>query len=198
MTRLYSYIPDGIDIRYFIAVMIFLSFTTNLVIAQNNTPTTIPVTTTQSDTPHATTTGLHEGTVDFAPGLALFALIGIGFVLACVGAGIALTVIGLLIIFGLISFGILSASVLIGINRKSFALGFKTFLVSTSTIFGLLLCGLGFWILNQILHWWTTQTALTIGAALGLLAGLAFGLIAFYVLQRLTTYLRDQLKLKEG
>jgi hypothetical protein len=184
--------------RHFIEVMVFLSFTTNVVVAQNSAPAIIPVTTTQSDTTHPTTTDLYEGTDDSAPGLALFALIGIGFVLACVGADIALTVIGLLIIFGLISFGILSASVLIGINRKSFALGFKTFLVSTSTIFGLLLCGFGFWILNQILHWWTTQTALTIGAGLGLFAGVAFGLTAFYVLQRLTTYLRDQLKLKEG
>lgn len=184
--------------KYLIAVMIFLSFTTNVVVAQNNAPTIISVTTIQSDTTPANTTNLYEGIDDSSPGLAFFALIGIGFILACVGAGIALTVIGLLIIFGLISFGILSASVLIGINRKSFALGFKTFLVSTSTIFGLLLCSFGFWILNQILHWWTTQTALTIGAALGLLAGLAFGLISFYVLQRLTTYLRDQLKLKEG
>lgn len=184
--------------RYLITIVFFFLLTTNLVVAQNNDSTNTSITTIQSDTTHATTTDPYEVTDDFSPGLAFFALIGIGFILVCVGAGIALTVIGLLIIFGLISFGVLSASVLIGLNKKSFALGFKTFLVSTSTIGGLLLGGFGFWILNKVLHWWTTQTALTVGAALGLLAGVTFGLITFYILQRLTTYLRDQLELNEG
>jgi hypothetical protein len=183
--------------RYLIAGITFL-FATNLVVAQNNDSTNTSVTTIQSDTIHAATTDPYEGTEDFSAGLAFLALIGVGFILVCVGAGMALTVIGLFIIFGLISFGTLSASVLIGLNKKSFALGFKTFLVSTSTIGGLLLGGFGFWILNKILHWWTTQTALTIGTALGLLAGVTFGLVTFYILQRLTTYLRDQLKLADG
>lgn len=186
----------GTDIlmRYKMAIT-FLLLLPYMVVAQNSPSAITSVATSGSANIPANTTDPNEGTGDFSPGLALFALIGIGFVLACVGAGIALTVLGLLIIFGLISFGVLSASVLIGINKKSFALGFKTFLVSTSTICGFLLCGFGFWILNQFLHWWTTQTALTIGAALGLFAGLAFGLISFYVLQRLTTYLKHQLKL---
>jgi hypothetical protein len=181
--------------RYWIVVATFFLLTTNLVVAQNNDSTNIPTKTTQSDTTHANTTDPYEGSDDFSPGLAFFTLIGVGFIVVCVGVGIALTVLGLLIIFGLISFGILSASVLIGLNRKSLAAGFKTFLVSSSAVCGLLLCGFTFWILNKILHWWATQTALAVGGALGLLAGLAFGLIAFYVLQRVTTYLKSQLKL---
>lgn len=184
--------------RYLITFITYFLLTTNLVFAQDSNSSNISAITIQSDTSHATTSNPYEGTDDFSPGLAFFALIGIGFILVCVGAGIALTIIGLLIIFGLISIGILSASVLIGLNRKSFALGFKTFLVSTSTMGGLFLCGFAFVVLNKVMHWWTTQTALTIGAALGLLAGLAFGLIAFYILQRLTTYLRSQLRLIDG
>lgn len=184
--------------RHLTTVVIFFLLGTKLIVAQNVDSTTAPIATIQSDTSYATIMDPYDGTDDFSPGLAFFALIGIGFILVCVGIGIALTVIGLLIIFGLTSFGILSASVLIGLNKKSFALGFKTFLVSTSTIGGLLLCGFGFWILNKVLHWWTSQIAITIGVVLGLLTGLTFGLITFYILKRLTTYLKDQLKLTEG
>jgi hypothetical protein len=184
--------------KYLITIITTFLLIANPAVAQTYDSTNTVTTTIQSDTTQAITTDPYEGTDDFSPGLALLTLIGVGFIFVCVGAGIVLTVIALLIISGLISFGILSASILIGLNKKSFALGFKTFLVSTSTIGGLLLGGLGFWILNKVLHWWTIQTALTIGAAAGLLAGLTFGLITFYILQQLTTYLRDKLKLTEG
>ena len=97
--------------------------------------------------------------------------------------------------FGLISVGILSASILVGVNKKSLATGFKTFLVSSSTIGGLVICGLGLWLLNKITHWWTTKTAIIIGATCGLLAGFIFGLLAFYILQQLTTFLKKKLNL---
>ena len=132
---------------------------------------------------------------DFSPGLFFFAMIGFVFILVCVGAGIVLTVLGLLIIFGLVSFGILSTSIIVGLNKKSFAKGFKTFIVLASTIGGLLFFGVGFWLLNKIVHWWTTQTAIITGATSGLIAGFAFGLLAYYILQRLTTYFKQKLNL---
>jgi hypothetical protein len=132
---------------------------------------------------------------DFSPGLFFFAMIGFVFILVCVGAGIVLTVLGLLIIFGLVSFGILSTSIIVGLNKKSFAKGFKTFFVLASTFVGLIFFGVGFWLLNKIAHWWTTQTAIITGATSGLFAGLAFGLLAYYVLQRLTTYFKQKLNL---
>ena len=135
---------------------------------------------------------------DFAPGLAFMVVIAAVFILVCVGAGIALTVIGLVLIFALISFGILSASVLVGLNKKSFALGFKTFLVSSSTIGGFILFALAFWVLNEVMHWWSAQDALTIGAALGFVAGLSFGFIAFYILRQLTTFLSRRLNWNQG
>src|SRR5437868_385036 len=67
-----------------------------------------------------------EGTDDFSPGLLFFALIGLCLICLSIGVGTALTVIGLLVLFGLISAGILSTSIIVGLNKKSFAKGFKT------------------------------------------------------------------------
>jgi len=145
----------------------------------------------QADTLNSTkTTDSYEGSGDFLPGLLFFAVIGVAFILATVGAGIVLTVLGLLIIFGLILTGILSASIITGLNKKSFKMGFKTFLVSSAatggTFFGLA-C---FWLLNKTFHWWPTSTAIISGAICGLVAGVGFGFLVFYLLQRLTTYFK--------
>jgi len=131
---------------------------------------------------------------DFAPGLFLFAIFAFVFILICVGAGIVLTIVGLLILFGLIGAGILSASILIGLNKKSVTKGFKTFLVSTATIGGLIIGMISFWIFNKITHWWTLKTTLFAGSISGLLAGVVFGLFAFYVIQKLTAFLKTKLK----
>ena len=135
---------------------------------------------------------------DFSPGLLFFALIGFAFILASVGCGIVLTILALLIISGLISFGILSTSILVGLNKKSFATGFKTFIVLTSTIGGLLLGGTCFWLLNKVLHWWTVKTAIIIGGTCGLLSGLLFGILTFYILQRLTNYIKEKLNITDN
>ena len=132
---------------------------------------------------------------DFSSGLFFFAMIGFIFIMVFVGAGIALTLLGLSIVFGLISFGILSTSIIVGLNKKSFAKGFKTFIILESTIGGLLFCSAGFWLLNRIVHWWTGQTAILTGVTCGLIAGLVFGLLVNYVLQRVTNYFKTKLNL---
>ena len=131
---------------------------------------------------------------DFSPGLLFFALFAFGIILLGIGAGIVLTVVGLLALAGLIGAGILSASILVGLNKKSFTKGFKTFLISAATVGGLLVGMIGFGVLNLITHWWTLQAALLSGSLIGIVAGFAFGLFAFYVIQRLTTFLRAKLK----
>jgi hypothetical protein len=137
----------------------------------------------------------YDASDDFSPGLFFFAMIGFAFILICVGAGIVLTVFGLFILFGLVSFGILSTSIIVGLNKKSFAKGFKTFIVLASTFGGLFFCGVGFWLINKIFLWWTTQTAIITGTASGLIAGFTFGLLAYYILQRMTTYFKQNLNL---
>jgi len=176
---------------------ILLFILTSLTTFGQTADSTIQVTSSvQADTITAKSNSMeYDESDDFSPGLFFFAMIGFVFILVCVGAGIVLTVLGLLIIFGLVSFGILSTSIIVGLNKKSFAKGFKTFIILASTIGGLLFCGVGFWFLNIIVHWWTTQTAIITGATFGLIAGFAFGLSAYYILQRLTTYFKQKLNL---
>jgi hypothetical protein len=137
----------------------------------------------------------YEQSDDFSPGLLFFALIAFTFILASVGCGVMLTVLGLFIVFGLISFGVLSTSIIVGLNKKSFTKGFKTFLVLISTIGGLFFGGIFFGLLNIWLHWWTTKTAIIMGATCGLIGGLLLGLLAYYILQRLTNYFKERLNL---
>jgi hypothetical protein len=118
-----------------------------------------------------------------------------GIVLLGVGAGIILTVLGLFILFGFVSFGILSTSLIVGLHKKSFEKGFKVFIVLSSTFVGLLLGLVSFWLQNKIQHWWTTPFALVSGAICGLLGGLVFGVLTFYVFKRLSSYFKIKLKL---
>lgn len=135
---------------------------------------------------------------DFSPGLFYFALIGFIFILVNIGAGIVLTVLGLIIIFGLVTFSILSTSIIVGIHKKSFAKGFKVFIVLISTIGGLLFCSLGFWLLNNLVHWWPIQTSIITGAAIGLIAGYLMGLLAYNILLRMTTYFKQKIELTKN
>jgi hypothetical protein len=150
----------------------------------------------QTDTINTKDTSMeNDESGDFSPGLFFLTVIGLAFILVCVGVGIALTVMVLLILFGLVSFGILSTSIIVGLNKRSSAKGFKTFILLASTIGGLLFGGVGFWLLNKIIHWWTTKAAIINGLTTGLFAGLIFGFLAYYILQRLTTYFKRKLNL---
>jgi hypothetical protein len=133
-----------------------------------------------------------EDVDDFAPGLFLFAVLGFAAIFMSTVAGVVLTILGLLILLALIGAGIFSASILVRLNKKSFTQGFKTFLVSTTTIGGLFVGIAGAWIFNNSTHGSTLHTALVAGSIIGLLAGLSFGLFTFYVLQKLTTYLKTK------
>lgn len=132
--------------------------------------------------------GVYEDEGDFAPGLLMMVLLMLGLILVCMGVGAVVAGFLLFTIFGLVSFGLLSVSILVGLHKRSFTKGFRTFLVSFSAFCGLLSLGTGFALLNKVLHWWTTGTALIAGSAIGLLAGLGFGLMVHYLLQRLITY----------
>ncbi|MBP9083090.1 MAG: hypothetical protein KBH11_08435, partial [Bacteroidia bacterium] len=132
---------------------------------------------------------------DFSPGLFFIAMLGFGFMLLGVGFGIALTFIVVLVISGLISLGVLSAAVLVGLNKKSYTAGFKTFIILGSLVGGIFLGGAGFWVLNRIMKWWTTETALLSGSFAGLIAGLLFGYTSWYVLRRVTGYFKGKLNI---
>ncbi len=135
-----------------------------------------------------------ENDVSNVPGL--FGLMGIGLMFLGIGAGIVLTAIEVLLIIGLIGIGIISASVIIGIYYKSVESAIKTFIFSTTTTAGLFVGSIGFWILNNLVHWFTTATALFIGAVGGLLIGFIIGLSVYYVFQKLTLFLKEKYQLK--
>jgi hypothetical protein len=177
----------------FITILL-LTFTTSISFSQTTDSTQLSTITTDTLSQYQTDNFHEELEDNFSPGLGLFAIFAFGFMFICIGAGIVLTIIALLILFGLIGAGILSASVLIGLYNKSFEKGFKTFIVSATTIGGLFIGATGFWFLNKIVHWFTTQIALTIGSVGGLLTGFVLGLLVFYVLQKLTAFLKDKLK----
>lgn len=131
---------------------------------------------------------------DFVIALLLFACLAGVFILACIGAGMILTLFVLFVLFGLTTAGMLSVAVLVGIHKRSFTSGFKTLLVTATTIGGLVLGIVVFWIMNRISHWWPLMTTLTAGAISGLLGGLLLGLLAFYTIKKLTTFFKDKLE----
>lgn len=137
----------------------------------------------------------YEGAGDFSPMQFFAVLFLLGIALLMVGVGIGLLVLGLLIFFGLVSFGVLSTSLVVGINSRSIKSGFKTLVMLSSTIGGLLLGSVGFWFQNRVQHWWTSEFALISGAICGLFVGLLFGLLTVYVFRRLTNYFKRKLDL---
>ena len=132
---------------------------------------------------------------DFAPGLFFGVLIMFGVLLAAVACGVVMIVSGILLLFALVSFGIVSASVMVGLNRRSLAQGFKTFIVLSSSAGGLCAGTLIMYVLNEIFKWWTVKTAIIFGLIGGLWGGMALGFLAFYILQKLTTFLKNKLDL---
>ncbi len=126
----------------------------------------------------------------------LFLLIVL-FIIFCVaiGIGVTLTFLALSIVFGLVAFGVLSTSIIVGLNKKSFEKGFKTLIILSSTIFGILLSLVLFWFQNKIQHWWSMQTALISGFIFGALSGFLVGKLAVYILKRMTGYFKLKLKL---
>jgi len=174
--------------RQIISLIIFLILASTTFISYSQPADSLQETTSFTDILNsAQTESYHED--DIAPGLAIFALFGIGFMLICIGAGIVLTIIGLLLLAGFIGAGIVSASILVGLYNKSFEKGFRTFLVSATTVGGFFVGGTGFWLLNKITHWFTTTNSLLIGSVGGLMTGLLLGIMLSYVIKKLTAFL---------
>ena len=150
------------------------------------TPATVPADSTQ------VAAAEHYEDNDFAPGLAIMAFFMISFMLACIGAGIVLTVVLLAALFGLACLGIVSASVFVGLRQQSLAKGFSTFVWLASGAGGVVLGGTVFAAFNQWMHWGTLNAALLTGAGCGAVAGVAFGQVILVLLKRLTRYLENR------
>jgi len=135
-----------------------------------------------------TETDYYDPDNDWAPGLGLMALFLILASLFTIGAGIVVSLFILSVFTILVVLGVLSTSLLIGISKKSFALGLKVFLLSSSVIFSTLVLSVLTFALNHHFHWGSPNLALTIGAGVGALIGLLLGWLVFQVLRKISTF----------
>ena len=129
---------------------------------------------------------------DFAPGLLVFAVLGLACICAFVGVGIAFTFIGFTALAGFITVGIVSASIIVTLHQKSIEKGFKAFLILGSLFTGLFTTAALFTIVNYVTHWFTLLQALIAGGVTGLIAGFIMGQVLFVIASRLILYLKRQ------
>jgi hypothetical protein len=123
---------------------------------------------------------------DFSVGMMFFLVVGVVFSLICIGVGIVLTVLVILFLVGLVS-----SSVVAGMYQKSFLKGIKAFVRLSVMVGGVLTGSSGLWMLNKFTHWWTPKSALVSGAGIGLLSGYLLSILIFFVLRRLSIYLKQ-------
>jgi hypothetical protein len=133
---------------------------------------------------------------DFAPGLLFLTLIGIGLISVCIGIGSIVTIVLLALLFGFISLGILSSSVIVGLNRRSFTAGFKTFIVSITSVARIVLGITALYLTNYLFDLHLSHSiTLCVGAGGGLVAGFILGLISFIMLQQFLRFFKQRLDL---
>lgn len=127
---------------------------------------------------------------DFAPLMLLgLVILGVIFIGTLIAAGI------LLAIFLMVTLGILSASVILGIYTRSLTTA-KKFFIICYTVACVLFGETVIWALNYYVNWYDAGEAILIGVVLGLMAGVACGLILFYCKKRLAAWLRSKINIQ--
>lgn len=180
--------------KYILAII--LIFTTSL-LSQAQTGDSVRPQTAQADSTTASSSApIHDIEDDFNPGLFMFVLIFLGIIIAAIAFGVFLTVISVLGIFAMTSFGILSVSIFAGLYTRSVTKGFKVFFLLCSIVVGCAFGGTTLCISNFVTHWYNVDDAILLGSAFGLVAGLAMGLIALYILHRLAAWLRSKITIQ--
>jgi|GEM_PF-3239982 len=122
----------------------------------------------------------------FEAGFATMIMIFMLAFLLLVIVGVAIAIVIILIILGLALTGIFSTSLIVGLYKRSFSQGFKTFSVLAFAFAGLFLYSIAFPTFNRVVHWTTLETALLTGAILGLLT--------FSILKRLAKYFMGRIE----
>ncbi|HTE25593.1 hypothetical protein [Flavitalea sp.] len=80
------------------------------------------------------------------------------------------------IIAGFVSIGIITTSVYIGLRKRSVSKGVNAFIMTCTSLFGIISGGISTLVLNKIYTWTTTGPAIATGIVAGLLGGLILGL----------------------
>ena len=185
--------------KQFFFVLTFLFGVCHYTSVAQTRDTTSKIIVAPADTALKTTTAAiekeYDDSNDFDPGLLLIGLTGLGLIIVSVGVGIVVIILVLFLLFMFASVGVLSTSIIVGLHKKSFEKGFKVFIISSSTLAGTLLFTVVFWAINHLMHWFKTKTALFMGAGFGLVSGFILGVLVFYVLKKLSNYLKGKLHL---
>ena len=112
--------------------------------------------------------------------------------LFCFGVGVVVAVCIILIALGLLALGVLSTSVAVGLYKRSIASGFKTLVISTSTVGGSIIGALGIFILFKITHWGNVPFSTLAGAIGGSIAGLCFGFLAVFTIRKISKIISNK------
>lgn len=110
--------------------------------------------------------------------------------------GIVLATLTLFIMFWLITAGVLSVSLVSGLYHRSFTTGFKVFVVSFSAVSGFFSVAFIFWLVNTTYRNFSDLYAVLLGGATGLILGLGFGYLVFYVIHRIVVFFKQKLQLQ--
>ena len=128
----------------------------------------------------------------------LLAILAIFFSVLMTAAilGACLGLIALFFVFVLIAAGALSASIAIGLYKRSFASGFKTFLVLFFAVTGALIGGTGAVLIASFFHISITgSTLFVIATCGGAVGGMITGLVIYKITRVLMRYLMERLKI---
>lgn len=121
------------------------------------------------------------------------------FISGVIGAaiiGALAAVLLLFFIFGLIGLGAISTAIGIGIYKRSYEAGFKTFLVIIFAISCGIVGGVGFLIANTILNMPVDNfTAISIGIAGGILGGYVIAVSTFRLFQTFIKFLSKRFEI---
>ena len=130
-------------------------------------------------------------TNDFSPILFFFLLLGIGIVVIFISVGFVFVTFTFVAVVAVISLGTIATSILVGLHKKSLTKAFRTFVILSCSLGGLIIGMAGFWIVNEIFHRWTIQVSVIAGAFCGLASGFGLGYFALFVLKRLVNFLKQ-------
>ncbi len=120
------------------------------------------------------------------------------FVCAMIGAAIigamAATIL-LLFLFALMALGVLSTSIAVGLYKRSFSAGFKSFLMILFGLTGAIIAGIGLVLIDYLFRLPTSGlSSFLIGITGGLIGGLLLAIATHHGFQWLIRYLAQKLK----
>lgn len=123
--------------------------------------------------------------------LLLFALGVIAIMIGSAVAGSVFVTILMLLLFLFISIGIISVSILAGLQRKSIRAGLKAFIYITSCLIGISFGSIGVWLVFKLLN---LDVHNSVGIIVGVVAGLAGGILISYSVIKIFPRLIQQYK----